>query len=62
VIKSRPSRWAEHVARRKEKRNAYVVLGEGESEEKTLGKPKRRWEVNIKVDNLRDMIEGFGMT
>jgi hypothetical protein len=44
-------RWAEHVARREGKRNAYTVLGEGEPEGKTLGKPRRRWEDNIKVDN-----------
>jgi hypothetical protein len=50
VIKSRSIRWAEHVARRKEKRNAYTILGEGESEGKTLGKPRRRWEDNIKVN------------
>jgi len=43
VIKSRTVRWAEHLTRRKEKRNAYAVLGEEEPAGKTLGKPRRRW-------------------
>jgi hypothetical protein len=54
-------RWAGHVARTKEKRNAYTVLGEAEPEGKTLWKPRGRWEDNIKVDIGRHMIGGCEM-
>jgi hypothetical protein len=50
IIKSRRMRWAEHVARMGEKRNAYRLL-EGKPEEKRpLGRPRRRWVDNIKMD------------
>jgi hypothetical protein len=43
-------RWAGHVARLVEKRGVYRVL-EGKSESKRLlGRPKRRWEDNIKLE------------
>jgi hypothetical protein len=43
-------RWAEHVARLGEKRNAYRVLM-GKPEGKIpLGRPRRRCEDNIKID------------
>jgi hypothetical protein len=49
VIKSRRMRWAGHVARMVEGRGVYrVSIGS------PLGRPKRRWEDNIKV-NLRDI-------
>ncbi|KAJ4451034.1 hypothetical protein ANN_02470 [Periplaneta americana] len=47
-------RWAGHVARMGESRNAYRVLV-GRPEGKTpLGRPRRRWEDNIKMD-LREV-------
>jgi hypothetical protein len=50
VIKSRMMRWAGHVARMSEKRNAYKILV-GKPEGKTpLGRPRRRWMDNIKTD------------
>jgi hypothetical protein len=49
IIKSRRMRWAGHVARM-EKRNAYRIL-EGKLEGKRpLGRPRHRWEDNIKTD------------
>ena len=43
-------RWAGHVAFMGERRDVYRVLM-GKSEGKTpLGRPKRRWEDNIKMD------------
>jgi hypothetical protein len=42
-------RWAEHVARMGEKRHAYRVLV-GKLRNKSLGRPGRRWEDNIKMD------------
>jgi hypothetical protein len=50
MIKSRRRRWAGHVARMGETRNAYRILV-GKPEGKTpLGRPRRTWEDNIKID------------
>ncbi|KAJ4443406.1 hypothetical protein ANN_05074 [Periplaneta americana] len=47
-------RWTEHVARMGDSRNAYRVLV-GRLERKIpLGRPRHRWEDNIKMD-LREM-------
>jgi hypothetical protein len=49
VIKSR-MRWAEHIARMRESKGVYWVLV-GKSEGKSpLGRPRLRWEDNIKMD------------
>jgi hypothetical protein len=46
IIKLRRMRWAGHVARMGEKRNAYgLLVGKGK---RLLGRPRRRW-----VDNIR---------
>jgi hypothetical protein len=43
-------RWAGHAARIGEKRDAYRILV-GKPEEKTpLGRPRRRWVDNVKLD------------
>jgi hypothetical protein len=47
IIKSRRMRWAGHVAQMGEKRNAYRLLVG-----KPLGRPRRRWVDNIKMDIL----------
>ena len=53
-LKSRRLRRAGHVARMGQSRNAYrVLVGKPESK-KLLGKPRRRWEDNIKMD-LREV-------
>jgi hypothetical protein len=50
VIKSRRMRWAGHVARMREGRGIYrVLVGRAECE-RPLGRPRRRWEDNIKLD------------
>jgi len=50
VIKSRRMRWAGHVARMGWMRGVYRVL-EGKPEGKRLlGRPRRRWKDNIKMD------------
>jgi hypothetical protein len=50
VIKSRRMKWAGHVARMGEGRGVYRVLV-GRPEGKTpLGRPRCRWEDNIKLD------------
>ncbi|KAJ4436761.1 hypothetical protein ANN_16893 [Periplaneta americana] len=53
-IRSRQVRWAGHVARMGESRNAYrVSVGRPEGI-RPLGRPRRRWEDNIKMD-LREV-------
>jgi transcription termination factor 2 len=47
MIKSRRMRWAGHVARMGETRNAYMGKPEGE---RPLGRPRRRRVDNIKMD------------
>ncbi|KAJ4450036.1 hypothetical protein ANN_01443 [Periplaneta americana] len=47
-------RWAGHVARMGESRNAYRVLVGRPEGKRTLGRPRRRWEDNIKMD-LREV-------
>ncbi|KAJ4435839.1 hypothetical protein ANN_18458 [Periplaneta americana] len=53
-IKSRRLRWAGHVARMGESRNAYRVLVGRPEGKRPLGRPGRRWEDNIKM-YLREM-------
>jgi hypothetical protein len=50
VIKSRKIRWAGHVARMGEKRGVYRVLMGKPKGKKPLGRPRRRWENNIRMD------------
>ncbi|KAJ4435515.1 hypothetical protein ANN_18131 [Periplaneta americana] len=53
-IKSRRLRWAGHVARMGESRNAYRVLVGRPEEKRPLGRPRRKWNDNIKID-LREV-------
>ena len=50
MIKSRRMRWAGHVARMGESRGVYRVLVGKPEGKRPLGRPKRRWEDNIKMD------------
>jgi hypothetical protein len=50
VIKSRRTRWAGQVARMGEKRGAYRILVGRPEGRRPLGRPRRRWEDNIKTD------------
>jgi hypothetical protein len=52
IIKSRRMRWAGHVARKGEKRNVYSVMVRKPEGKRQLGRPKRRWIDNIKMDVL----------
>jgi hypothetical protein len=56
-IKSWGMRWARHVVRMGEERNAYrVLIGKPEGK-RPLGRPRRRWEDEIRM-NLREI--GWG--
>jgi len=50
VIKSRGMRLAGHVARMGERRGVYRVLVGKPEGKRPLGRPRRRWEDNIKTD------------
>jgi hypothetical protein len=50
VNKSRRMRWAGHVVRMGEGRGVYRVLIGRPEGKRPLGRPRHRWENNIKVD------------
>jgi hypothetical protein len=50
VIKSRKIRWVGHVARMGQRRGVYSVLVGKPKGERPLGRPKFKWEDNIKMD------------
>jgi len=56
-------RWAGHVARVGERRGVYRVLVGKPERKRPLGRPRRRWEDNIKMDlqevgcGVKDWIE-----
>jgi hypothetical protein len=58
VTKSRRMRWAGHVARMGEERGAYGIFVGRPEGRRPLGKPRCRWEDNIKMD-LEEV--GWGM-
>ena len=50
VIKSRRMRWAGHVARMGKARGVHRVLVGKPEGKRPLGRPRHRWEDNIKMD------------
>ena len=54
MIKSRRLRWAGHVARMEEGRSAFKILTGKPTGKRPLGKSRRRWENNIRMD-LKEM-------
>jgi hypothetical protein len=54
VIKSRRMRWARHVACMGEGRGFYGILVGRPEGKRPLGRPRRKWEDNIKMD-LREI-------
>ena len=46
VINSRRLRWTGHVARMEEGRRVFKIL----TEKRPLGRPRHRWEENIRMD------------
>jgi hypothetical protein len=62
VIKSRRMRWVGHVARMEEGRGVYRVFVGRPEGKRPLGRPRHRWEDNIKLD-LREIgmdgVNGF---
>ena len=50
VIKSRKLRWAGHVCRMEEGRSAFKILTGKPTGKRPLGRLRRRWEDNIRMD------------
>jgi hypothetical protein len=50
VVKSRQMRWAGHAARMGEDRGVHSVLVGRPEGKRQLGRPRHRWEDNIKMD------------
>ena len=59
VVKSRRMRWAGHVARMEEGRGVHRVLVGKPEGKRPLGRPRRSWEDNIKMD-LQEVGRGYG--
>ena len=59
VVKSRRMRWEGHVAGMGEGRGVHMVLVGKPEGKRPLGRPRRRWEDNIKMD-LQEMGGGCG--
>jgi hypothetical protein len=47
-------RWAGNAARRGEMRNAYKILGRKLEGKRPLGRPRHKWEDNLRTD-LREI-------
>jgi hypothetical protein len=58
VIKSRRMRWAGHVAHMEEGRGVYRILAGKPEGKRPVGRPRRRWEDNIKLDLWEIGIDG----
>jgi hypothetical protein len=54
MIKSRRTKWVVHVARMGRRENAYRILVGKPEGRRPLGRPRRRWVDNIKID-LREI-------
>ena len=61
VIKSRRIRWVGHVGRMGERRGVYRVLVRKREGKRQLGRPRRRWEYNIKMDLQEVGCGGYGL-
>ena len=59
VVKSRRMRWAGHMARMVEGRGVHRVLVGKPEGKRPLGRPRRRWDDNTKMD-LREVGGGGG--
>jgi hypothetical protein len=58
VIKSRRMRWVGHVARMGEGRGVYRILVRRPESKRPRGRPRHRWEDNIKMDLREIGIDG----
>jgi hypothetical protein len=59
MMRSRRMRWVGYVARMGEKRNAYRILVGTPEGTRPLGRPRRRWVNNIKIDLRNIGVDGL---
>jgi hypothetical protein len=59
IIKSRKMRWAGHVERMWEKRNACRILVGKPEGKRALGRPRHRWLDNMKIDLRETASDGM---
>jgi hypothetical protein len=59
MVKERRMRWAGHVGRMGEKRNAYRLLVGEPERRRPLRRPRRRWVDNIRMDLVEVMWTGL---
>ena len=50
MIKSRRLRWAGHLVRVEEGRTVFKIFTGAPKGKRPLGRPRRRWEDNIRMD------------
>jgi hypothetical protein len=62
MIRSKRMRWTGHVARWQRERNAYKILVGKPEEKRQFGRPRCRWEGNIKMDLEEIGSEGVDWT
>jgi hypothetical protein len=58
VLKSRRARWVGHVAHLRERRSVYGILVLKPEGKRPLGRPRHRWEDNIKIDHREIGMDG----
>ena len=62
VIESRRFRWAGHITRMVEGRSAFKMLTGKPTGKRLLGRPRHRWEDNIRMDLKEiDIIREIGL-
>ena len=52
MITSRRLRWADHIARMEEGRSTFKIVIGKHTGKRPLGRPRRRWEDNIRMDQI----------
>jgi hypothetical protein len=62
MLYCKKTRWSGHVAGMMEKRNAYRILAEKPEGKRPLGRPRRRWVNNIKMDLRETGWDGMDWT
>jgi hypothetical protein len=50
MVNSRKLKWMGHVIRMTEMKNSYNILVKKPAGKRPLGRPRRRWEDNIRMD------------
>jgi hypothetical protein len=60
LIGSKRMRWASHIARIRAMRNTYRILAVQHEGKRPRGRPRRRWEDNVRMNLMEIGWEGAG--